>query len=113
MAAHDFVALISWAFIEAALFRFRKIPFTCAHLPGKRNPGLTFFAFVVAFFLFASLAAHIEHRLFEKPTLVLVVIGILALGWMSYRRFQRFQEPPNRDLMFEERREPAVQTLSL
>ncbi len=95
-----------------AIFRgWRKLPFACSYLPGKRSLMATLRPYLLAL---AGLAA--VGRLFlyclDESTAFLAVEIFLAAAWWRLRK-KRVDEWSDRDLCYEEARDPDVMSLGL
>jgi hypothetical protein len=108
-----FVAALSALLLEALLWNFAKVPFTCSYHPGKVNVPTALLAYLMAFALYAYSMASLEYWLLLQPwrmAACLVIVG--ALLGLSVTCRQRFVEGELR-LLFEDRPEPEVRTLGI
>jgi hypothetical protein len=103
----------SMLLIEVIFFGFRKIPFTCAHLPGKVN--LTFLAviYVFGFSMYSSMMSKLEARLTHSPWGVLAFFTIAAVAYLTLTRSGRKVLGPRAVLDYEDPPEPTVRTLGI
>lgn len=108
-----FVALLSVIFADLVLSGYRSVPFTCSWAPGKRNPAFSVAVYAAAFFIFASMMSSIEHWLLGGAIRYVVIVAIIAGGWQYWKHEAAGEIEPGATLRFEDRREPAVQTLNL
>lgn len=104
---------LSLLLTELMFLGFRKIPFTCAHFPGKVN--LTFLAviYVFGFTTYSRTMAAFEQWLAGEPAFAalffaLAFAGLAALGWTRNRRIASADA-----LDFQGDAEPVVRTLGL
>jgi hypothetical protein len=93
--------------IEAAFFRFRKIPFACTYLPGKSRIYLWGFPCAIGVVIILTLAARLEIWLFDETArFLLFFLGVAAvIGIARFVDRLRFPPPP---LIYEEEPEPAL-----
>jgi len=90
------VGVIGSVFVHIVLLDWRRIPFTCSYLPGKRLVAHTMVFGFAAFALFTSFGAVLIHVSMVKPSISLAITIILfAVAWMlRQRRFAMWQETP-------------------
>jgi hypothetical protein len=83
------LALFGTLFVELALIKFDKVPFTCSYLPGKANVQIIFWGAVFVWIILGVLAGTFEMRAlhnsvkFAEMAAALVVL-IVAVG--AYNR---------------------------
>jgi hypothetical protein len=107
-------SLIAAFVVEACMYRFRKIPFTCSWLPGKSNIFLAFGGFSYVLMLLLLKGAAWELNALSHPAQYAEMIGILlcvvaAARWFTARRSST-DEPV---VQFEEEDAPLLQGLGL
>ena len=93
-AAHALInALFSWVLVEAALYRFDKIPFTCSYLPGKANLPYSAGLYFALFATYSTAMATIGYQALTGPgvgplvLLVTTAAGLaFGLAWHKRRR---------------------------
>ena len=56
------LGLLGMILVEACLYGFHKIPFTCSYLPGKANVYYLFFAYAILSVTFLDRAAVLERN---------------------------------------------------
>ena len=89
LSAYKFVlGLLGTILVEACLYGFHKIPFTCSYLPGKANVYYLFFAYTMLSVTFLDRAAVLERNALQSPgqfTIVLVAltISIILVRWRT------------------------------
>lgn len=92
VAAHlMLLALFGFVFVELALFKFDKIPFTCSYLPGKANVQVIFWGAVFLWIILAVLAATFEQTALQNPrrfAIVACTLLILLLGIGTINRIR-------------------------
>jgi len=95
------VALVGMVFVHAVLIDWRRIPFTCSYLPGKRLVAYTLVLGFAAFVLFTSVAVRLVHLATGSATHALMIAAALSLvAWLlRRRRLAIWAETP---LMFED-----------
>jgi hypothetical protein len=99
--------------MEVMFFGFHKVPFTCAHLPGKVN--LTFLAviYIFGFSAYSSTMSKLEARLTQSPAAALAFFGLAAILCIAVSRMGRKILGPKPVLDYEDPAEPIVRTLGL
>lgn len=80
VAAHLLVdVLLGFAFVELALFRFDKVPFTCSYLPGKTNVQVIFWGFAFVWIILGSLLGITEmSALHDLARYLALSVALLA-----------------------------------
>lgn len=108
-----FGVTLSAILVEVLLLNFHKIPFTCTFLPGKANITLFGVLYFLAFTTYAYTMAALESWLLLSPVLMAIFVALTApILWrlIAYRN-QLLEEGTG--FIFEDKAEPAVQTLDL
>jgi hypothetical protein len=106
------VALIGLVSVHAVLFDWRRIPFTCSYLPGKRFIFYSITIAILAFAFFMAIGAALVTMARSSPVRTGVIVVILATAaWLlrSYRLGSWGQTP----LMFEDEFPDRVLELQL
>ena len=95
------VALVGAVFIHGVLLEWRRIPFTCSYMPGKRLIVYTIVPGFAAFVLFAAVGVRLVQASLQATDIAIVVgIGLLVLAVvLRRRRIAQWKETP---LMFED-----------
>jgi hypothetical protein len=97
------LALLGCLFVEFALYKFDKVPFTCSYLPGKANIQVIFWGFAFIGTIFGIWSAVYElgalHDASKYATMAgVLVAAIVALGAMNLHRAKSavlyFEENP-------------------
>ncbi len=97
------LVLLGCVFVEFALYKFDKVPFTCSYLPGKANIQVIFWGFAFLGMLFGITGAVYEmgalHDASKYATMAGVLLaGIVALGSINLHRAKSavlyFEEKP-------------------
>jgi hypothetical protein len=113
-AGHSAVLLLlSLGLVDAFLFRFRKIPFTCSYLPGKSHFHMMFLGgmgllLVSSWFTDYELAAMNSLLSFAA---FLALLGVIAAAARLLANSSAREEEAA--VQFEDKMPPAVQTLGL
>jgi hypothetical protein len=95
------VALVGLVFVHAVLLDWRRIPFTCSYLPGKRFVAHGLLLGLVAFLLFTFAGVGLVHAATASWRHGLVIAAALSLvAWLLKRR--RLAIWRERPLMFED-----------
>jgi hypothetical protein len=106
------VALVGVVFVHVVLLDWRRIPFTCSYLPGKRFVAHSLLIGWGAFLLFTVTGAGLVHVATGGPRPAVIIAAALALtGWvLRRRRLATWSETP---LMFEDECPDQPQPLQL
>ena len=90
------VAAVGMVFVHVVLTDWRRIPFTCTYLPGKRLVAHTLVFGFAAFALFTSAGALLVHVAMVKPSLsVTITVLLFVLAWfLRRRRLATWRETP-------------------
>ena len=108
------LGLLGTILVEACLYGFHKIPFTCSYLPGKANVYYLFFAYAMLTVYALDRAALLERNAFQNTaryTIVLLVMGISAV--LARWRTLALSRSEGAELRFEEEEPPAIVELGL
>ncbi len=108
-----FSITLSLLLVEALLFEFWKIPFTCSYPPGKANVTLLWIFYWVGFTTYAYSMATLEAWMVLRPSRLIGFYAIAAglWGWFQWQR--RRWDQVGFTLVFEDAADPAVRTLGL
>lgn len=108
------LGLLGTILVEACLYGFHKIPFTCSYLPGKANVYYLFFAYTMLSVTFLDRAAVLERNALQSPAQFTVVLLVLTISALLVRwRTGAFSQSEGTALRFEELETPAVLELGL
>lgn len=112
--AHSvFCTLAGLIFLEALLFRYRRVPFTSALSAGNTNLGAALFFWLALFGLYAYGTTYLEAGLLARPVPFAAFLVLLYAAWrMLIRARERYTMPGN-PLEFSDGITPAVLTLDL
>jgi hypothetical protein len=88
-----FGLIVSVLGVEAAFFRFRKIPFACSWVPGKLKLHVTAIPCLIGLLLSMMALAAIEKSVLADPAQAIVFLAVAAAAgfalWSGNRRFYR------------------------
>ena len=106
------VVLLGWIFVEIAIGRWRRIPFTCTVLFGKRPPAYTVLLAFLAFGVFGTVGTLfiIIARSGWRSWLVIMAILVTIIAVL---RWQRLQTWGRLGLEFEDYLPDRIETLGL
>jgi hypothetical protein len=95
------VAAVGFVAVHAVLLDWRRIPFTCSYLPGKRFIGHSAIILVAACLLFTlASGGFLRIALIDETQGVVIVASLLIIGyWLRSRRLVTWTKTP---LMFED-----------
>jgi hypothetical protein len=90
------VSAVGVVFVHLVLLDWRRIPFTCSYLPGKRLVAHTLVFGFAAFALFTSAGSVLLGISAIRPSIpVAIASALFALGWfLQRRRFAMWLETP-------------------
>ncbi|HEY1306825.1 MAG TPA: hypothetical protein VGF24_24900 [Vicinamibacterales bacterium] len=95
------VALIGLVSVHAVLSDWRRIPFTCSYLPGKRFIFYSLTVGILAVGAFAAIGAGLVRGAQSSSTSAIVIVAVLSgAAWMLRRR--RLRMWSRAPLMFED-----------
>ena len=98
--------------VELAIRTWRRIPFTCGYIPGKRNVALTFLIALVSYVFFTTIGAGLTSLSRFHPSRFLIAAGILMIAVALLRR-HRLREWGQSPLMFDDDPPEFAQPLQL
>lgn len=108
-----FGVTLSAILVEVLLLNFQKIPFTCTFLPGKANITMFGFLYFLAFTTYAYTMAALESWLLVNPLRMAVFVAVAAPVLWRLIAFRHQLVDEGTGFIFEDKTEPAVQTLDL
>jgi hypothetical protein len=108
-----FVLLMCLVLLEALLWNWNRIPFTCPYLPGKRNIIQSALVFSVALSVFAYLATTLELRLAQSSLPMAILFAALAAVALFMHVQRRKSWIGGLAMQFDNAPEPEVRTLDL
>jgi hypothetical protein len=107
-----FLAALGLLMIELTLYRFVKVPFTCAYLPGKANLKIRFGVYWGLLIIVSELVTGCEQTALQSCAGYTALMGITLLAWLIARH-GRGARTGIAVLRFEEQPEPVVAGLGL
>jgi hypothetical protein len=95
------IAGIGFVFVHMVLLDWRRIPFTCSYLPGKRFIGHSAIIGFAAGLLFTLTATGLLHTALVSLTQWMIITAALVVVgyWLRERRLATWRQTP---LMFED-----------
>ena len=99
-------------FVHAVLLDWRRIPFTCSYLPGKRFVAQSFFVGCAGYIVFVLAGEWLLQTAVTSTASALVIVAAgAALAYVLRRR--RLDAWAKRPLMFEDEFPDALMALEL
>ena len=112
VAAVPIAYLAGVILVELFIHTWRRIPFTCSYIPGKRNVALVFLIALVSYVFFTSIGAGLTSLARFHPSRLLIVTGILMMTVALLRR-HRLRSWGQAPLMFDDDPPEFAQPLQL
>ncbi len=106
------LALLGLAAVDIVLYGFRKIPFTCAYLPGKSAIHMIFLAAIGLMWIVGE-SAEEEQRILQQPVKAMTMVALAAVIAIVVRWRSSVAARSGGELKFEEEAAPAVMELGL
>ena len=100
---------LSLVLLKILFSGFRKIPFTCAHFPGKVNFTFLLAIYAFGFTMYSRIMAGLETWLTGEP---LAAAGFLAIVWVGLSAMPR-RRGPEAAIDYEDAGDPVIRTLDL
>jgi len=104
---------LSVVLMEVLFLGFRKVPFTCAHFPGKVNLVFLSVMYVFGFTTYSGTMARVESWLEIRPVAAVLFFAAGGLAWFMLARFGRRVLGPKAVLDYEDPADPVVRTLGI
>lgn len=98
---------------EVLFFGFRKVPFTCAHFPGRINLVWLSVIYVLGFTAYSSTMASAELWLMARPAAALAFFIFALLAWRALTWFRERDVRRTAVLDYLDAGDPEVRTLGL
>jgi hypothetical protein len=98
--------------VELVIHAWRRIPFTCGYIPGKRNVAQTFLIALLWYLFFTSIGAALTSASRFHPSRFLIVTGLLLMAVALLRRY-RLRDWGRAPLMFDDDPPEFAQPLRL
>jgi hypothetical protein len=96
------VILCTFALVELSLFKFRKIPFTCAYPPFKSHSGLIALLYLFGFFVFATYIAQMEYWALLSPLRTIWFVPLFLAVVLGLRAHRKQMLDMDKELVFED-----------
>jgi hypothetical protein len=103
--------VVSSLLLEALFFRYLKIPFASAYLPGKARIHLFWLFYVIAFFIYLSLLSSVEQALFRNPGSFYYFFGAVGLLFLAFAIHNHRFLSGKIGLVYDEEPEPVMVSL--
>jgi len=98
--------------VEIEMSEWRRLPFTCSYMPGKRFVGLTALVGFTVFVVFTSVGAGLAYSSRMHPIGALIFLAILGtIVWE--RRLRRARLTRHTPLLFEDALPTEIEPLRL
>ncbi len=104
---------LSLLLVEIMFFGFRKVPFTCAHFPGKVNLVFLCVIYIFGFSWYSGRMADLEVWLATQPWAAVLFFVAAAGAWWTLAYFSRRLLGPKPSLDYEDPGDPVVRTLGI
>ena len=98
--------------VELAIRTWRRIPFTCSYIPGKRNIALTFLIALISYVFYTLIGSGLTVLSRFHPSRFLIAAGLLMIAIAILRR-HRLPEWGQSPLMFDDDPPEMAQPLQL
>ena len=112
LAALPVTYLAGVVLVELVIRTWRRIPFTCGYIPGKRNVALTVLIALTAYVFYTNIGAGMATLGRFHPSRLMIVVGILMTAAAVLRR-HRLRAWGRSPLMFDDDPAEFVQPLQL
>jgi hypothetical protein len=106
------LALLGFLFVEFALYKFDKVPFTCSYLPGKTNVQVIFWGFAFLVTIFGITGAVYEHGALHDASKYATIAGVLLAASVGLGAVNRLRAK-SAVLYFEEMPQEVLTRLGL
>jgi hypothetical protein len=85
------VVVTVWSFLlaEILLLKFRKLPFTCPYPQFRHSAVVLALSYVLGFFVFVILTAHLLYWSRFTPVPAIVLMGIAVISWYVLYRIRK------------------------
>jgi hypothetical protein len=104
---------LSLLLMEILFFGFRKVPFTCAHFPGKVNLVGLSVVYILGFTTYSRSMATVEGWLYGWPRAAVIFFTFVAAGCVVLNRLGARPAEGATSLDYEDRGDPLIRTLDL
>ena len=106
-------ATLSLLLMEVMFLGFRKVPFTCAHLPAKVNLSFLTVIYIYGFTTYSRTMAALEQWLGHSPAYAALFFAAAAIALAGFQFARRRRPGRGASLEFEDAGEPTIRTLGL
>jgi hypothetical protein len=96
------VILCTIALVELSLFKFRKIPFTCAYPPFKSHSGVIALIYLFGFFVFTTYIADMEYWSLLSPWRTIWFLPLFLMVVLGLRAHRKQMLDMDKELVFED-----------
>jgi hypothetical protein len=104
---------LSLLLTEILFFGFRKVPFTCAHFPGKINLVGLSVIYLLGFLAYSSTMASVELLLMSSPAAAVSFFIFALLAWRALAWFRERGVRQTAVLDYLDAGDPEVRTLGI
>jgi hypothetical protein len=108
-----FGVTLSLLLMETMFLGFRKIPFTCAYLPGRINLVFLTVIYVFGFTMYSRTMAALEGWLGGEPLAAAAFFAVAIAGYLVLARWRGRELEGEPVLDYEDAGDPEVRTLEL
>jgi hypothetical protein len=108
-----FGVTLSMLLMELMFFHFRKVPFTCAYLPGKINLVALVVIYCFGFTLYSRTMSNLAEWLAAKPWAAMLFFACSAVAYVTVGTWRVRLLGRETVLDFEDAGDPEVRTLEL
>jgi hypothetical protein len=106
-------ATLSLLLMEVMFLGFRKVPFTCSHLPGKVNLSFLAVMYTYGFTTYSRTMAALEQWLGRSPAYAALFFAVAFAALAGFEIARRHGLGRASSLEFEDAGDPTVRTLGL
>ena len=107
-----YVLALGWLLVEALMWRFGRVPFTCPYVPGKANVRMLWPLYLTLFTTYAYTMSELEVWLLGRPRLFVAAIAILGAAAVIISRLSARMGRTD-PLIFDPEAEEEATTLAL
>jgi hypothetical protein len=104
---------VSLVLMEAMFLGFRKVPFTCAHFPGKVNLVFLGLMYIFGFTAYSGFVTRGEIWIQSRPLAVVLFFGLAAIAWAVLVQQGRRMVGATARLAYDDPPDPVVRTLGI
>jgi hypothetical protein len=104
---------VSVLLMEVLFLGFRKVPFTCAHFPGKVNLVFLGVMYIFGFTTYSGMVTRAEMWMQTRPVVAAVFFGLATIAWLVVAWQGRRILGPRASLDYDDPADPVVRTLGI